>query len=342
MPPFRSETPSSSGTPDPAALLLWYDRHRRALPWRAPAGVRPEPLPRLAQRDHAAADDGSDCRPIFRPIRGTLARCFGARRGIARRDTATLARARLLRARPQPACLRARRRRAAWRQVPRRPGSIARAARDRVLQRGGDRRDRVRSADRGDRRQCRTRRRPALCRARTLSRGKTAPQSARRGTGAGGAGRRFRAGLDGSRRHDLHAAAAALRPLPVARLLRRSRGGPGGRNAGADREAGPAVALRRCVLAHSRRRSGAAAPPPGERLARRHDRNPVDAVAQRTLDTRPGDRVAPAAADWAPLPGTVRHGFTHFRLELAIVAGKARRTGCGARSIASASTPCRP
>jgi A/G-specific adenine glycosylase len=43
MPPFRSEIPSSSGTPDPAALLLWYDRHRRTLPWRAPAGVRPDP-----------------------------------------------------------------------------------------------------------------------------------------------------------------------------------------------------------------------------------------------------------------------------------------------------------
>jgi A/G-specific adenine glycosylase len=28
---------------DPAALLAWYDRHRRDLPWRAPAGVRPDP-----------------------------------------------------------------------------------------------------------------------------------------------------------------------------------------------------------------------------------------------------------------------------------------------------------
>jgi len=28
---------------------------------------------------------------------------------------------------------------------------------------------------------------------------------------------------------------------------------------------------------------------------------------------------APAAAQWAPLPGTVRHGFTHFQLELAVV-----------------------
>jgi A/G-specific adenine glycosylase len=43
MPPFRSGFSSWQGTPDPAALLLWYDRHRRALPWRAPAGVRPDP-----------------------------------------------------------------------------------------------------------------------------------------------------------------------------------------------------------------------------------------------------------------------------------------------------------
>jgi A/G-specific adenine glycosylase len=31
---------------------------------------------------------------------------------------------------------------------------------------------------------------------------------------------------------------------------------------------------------------------------------------------------APTAARWSPLPGTVRHGFTHFRLELAVVAGQ--------------------
>ena len=34
---------SASRTPDPAALLAWYDRHRRELPWRAPAGARPDP-----------------------------------------------------------------------------------------------------------------------------------------------------------------------------------------------------------------------------------------------------------------------------------------------------------
>ena len=30
---------------------------------------------------------------------------------------------------------------------------------------------------------------------------------------------------------------------------------------------------------------------------------------------------APAATDWTALPGTVEHGFTHFRLELALLAG---------------------
>jgi A/G-specific adenine glycosylase len=43
MPTFRSQTASQPGTPDPAALLAWYDHHRRDLPWRAPAGARPDP-----------------------------------------------------------------------------------------------------------------------------------------------------------------------------------------------------------------------------------------------------------------------------------------------------------
>jgi A/G-specific adenine glycosylase len=44
MHPIRSETVSiSSRSPNPAALLAWYDRHRRSLPWRPPAGIRPDP-----------------------------------------------------------------------------------------------------------------------------------------------------------------------------------------------------------------------------------------------------------------------------------------------------------
>jgi A/G-specific adenine glycosylase len=43
MSALRSRIVSASRTPDPADLLAWYDHHRRRLPWRAPAGVRPDP-----------------------------------------------------------------------------------------------------------------------------------------------------------------------------------------------------------------------------------------------------------------------------------------------------------
>ena len=32
---------------------------------------------------------------------------------------------------------------------------------------------------------------------------------------------------------------------------------------------------------------------------------------------------APIDAQWKPLPGLVRHGFTHFELELKVIAGRA-------------------
>ena len=38
---------------------------------------------------------------------------------------------------------------------------------------------------------------------------------------------------------------------------------------------------------------------------------------------------APIAAEWSPLPGTVRHGFTHFQLELAVAAGHADLDAAG-------------
>jgi A/G-specific adenine glycosylase len=36
---------------------------------------------------------------------------------------------------------------------------------------------------------------------------------------------------------------------------------------------------------------------------------------------------APAAAEWSALPGIVRHGFTHFQLELAVVAAQGAAEG---------------
>jgi A/G-specific adenine glycosylase len=40
---IQTDASSPRGTPDPITLLDWYDRHRRNLPWRAPPGIRPDP-----------------------------------------------------------------------------------------------------------------------------------------------------------------------------------------------------------------------------------------------------------------------------------------------------------
>src|SRR5207244_8416607 len=38
----RKKVPAATPAPDPAALLAWYDRHRRVLPWRSCAGETPD------------------------------------------------------------------------------------------------------------------------------------------------------------------------------------------------------------------------------------------------------------------------------------------------------------
>ena len=43
MPSFRADSPPPPGFPDAAALFAWYDRHRRDLPWRAPPGRAADP-----------------------------------------------------------------------------------------------------------------------------------------------------------------------------------------------------------------------------------------------------------------------------------------------------------
>ena len=39
----KREAAHVDGAPDPAALLAWYDRHRRHLPWRSAPGERADP-----------------------------------------------------------------------------------------------------------------------------------------------------------------------------------------------------------------------------------------------------------------------------------------------------------
>src|SRR5216684_8144322 len=43
MPSMRSTPSILAGRPAPAALLAWYDRHRRELPWRVPPGRHADP-----------------------------------------------------------------------------------------------------------------------------------------------------------------------------------------------------------------------------------------------------------------------------------------------------------
>jgi A/G-specific adenine glycosylase len=40
---IRSDAAAQRETPDSTVLLAWYDRHHRNLPWRAPPGMRPDP-----------------------------------------------------------------------------------------------------------------------------------------------------------------------------------------------------------------------------------------------------------------------------------------------------------
>ena len=39
----RGKGHAAKSFPQPTDLLAWYDRHRRALPWRAPPGKRTDP-----------------------------------------------------------------------------------------------------------------------------------------------------------------------------------------------------------------------------------------------------------------------------------------------------------
>ncbi len=93
---------------DAPALLAWYDEHRRALPWRAAPGMRPDPYRVWLSEIMLQQTRVETVAPLFREIRHALARCARACGGEALRSALGLGRARLLRASAQPACLRAR------------------------------------------------------------------------------------------------------------------------------------------------------------------------------------------------------------------------------------------
>ena len=148
---------------DSAAVLDWYDRHARAAALARLAGRpgprrRARPLSRLAQRDHAAADDGRDGRRVLRALPRALA--DGSAIWPRRRSKPCSSSGRGSAITPAPAISTP----APMAVVERFGGDFphnfrrtADAAGRRPLHRRRHRRHRLRRADRGGRRQCRSR-----------------------------------------------------------------------------------------------------------------------------------------------------------------------------------------
>ena len=105
--------------------------------------------------------------------------------------------------------------------------------------------------------------------------------------------------------------------------LRRGGGRDRGEPPGAGGEAGAAAALRRRVLARARRTARSCCAGARRRgLLGGMIELPSTPWREVTWGEAEAVEAAPAATEWTALPGTVQHGFTHFRLELALMAGR--------------------
>ena len=140
----------------PALLLAWYDRHRRRLPWRPPAGERADPYRVWLSEIMLQQTGVKTVGPYFEKF---LARWPTSRRSAAPRATTCCGCGPGSAIIPAPAiCMPARRRCCAtMAAVSRYRGRPARAAGDRALYGGGDRGDRVRPPHHAGGRQYRAR-----------------------------------------------------------------------------------------------------------------------------------------------------------------------------------------
>ena len=209
-------------------------------------------LPGVAVGDHAAADQCDGGAALFRGLSRSLSdpREVGERAGRGRH--AGLGRPRLLLAGAQSPRLRTGFGGPARRPLSGDGGGAPQAARHRRLHGGGDRRHRLQPAGRRRRRQCRAGRLASLSRRGAAAGRQGGHQGAHRIARPDGPAGRFRASLDGSRRHDLHAEAAGLRAVPVE----------------AARAAPAPPACKRAFRASRRRRKGrCGAGPPSWRFA---------------------------------------------------------------------------
>ena len=78
----KRRTPESC--PQPTALLAWYDRHRRKLPWRAPPGQRTDPYRVWLSEIMLQQTTVKAVAPYYARFLAALGRCRRARGGAAR------------------------------------------------------------------------------------------------------------------------------------------------------------------------------------------------------------------------------------------------------------------
>ena len=159
--------------PDPKALLAWYDRHRRRLPWRALPGEAPDAYRVWLSEIMLQQTTVKAVAPYYLKFLSswpTVRKLAAAELGDVLKAWAGLgyyARARNLHACAQVVANEHRG------KFPDSEAGAARAAGDRRLHRGGDRGDRVRPARGRDRRQHRAGDRAAVRRRRSAAGGES-------------------------------------------------------------------------------------------------------------------------------------------------------------------------
>ena len=294
--PMWQESNCSCGLPGAdtaAALLDWYDRERRDLPWRARRGASPTPI-------------ASGCREIMLQQTTVKAVIPYYESFLARWPTvealaaATLddvlaawaglgyySRARNLYKCAQIVAERARR------ALSRDRGRAARAAGHRALHGRGDCRHRLRRGDDAGRRQHRAGGGAALCGEDAVAGGQARDRSGSAATlTPASARRRFRAGPDGPRRQRVHAQASLVPDVSAAeRVCRAWQGIEAELPARAARPERPGrVGLAFLALREDGARAAAATP--GGRPARRHAGGALDGMGR---DAAAGQRGAARA-----------------------------------------------
>jgi A/G-specific adenine glycosylase len=295
-------------------LLAWYDAHARVMPWRVSpqdrARVRPDPYRvwlsevMLQQTTVAAVKD------YFHRFTARWPTVQRAGRGRGCRGDGRMGGSWLLRPRPQPAEMRARRAVAdhggqfpTTRETlltlpgigPYTASAIAAIAFDQPATVVDGNVERV---------MC-----PAVCASKPASRRQARTHQPGRPPDPAGPSRRLCPGDDGPGRHDLHPAQPGLRLCPLGARLPCPRAWGAGRPAAQVAEAGKTHPAWH-ALAWPPRRSDPAGTPPRQGPARR------DAgYSGRRWDGQGGQ--APAEADWQDI-GEVRHTFTHFHLILSV------------------------